>query len=95
VHHGHTPEIEITGKATARGIWAMIDYATLPAVDGRRPTVRGSGHYHEEYVKQDDRWRIARLVLTRLRVDYIEEPEGEESSLRAEQAFRDHVQTSD
>ena len=25
-HHGHMPEIEITGDGTARGVWAMFDY---------------------------------------------------------------------
>lgn len=24
VHHGHMPEIEVTGPTTARGIWAMV-----------------------------------------------------------------------
>ena len=28
VHHGHMPEIEITGPTTARGIWAMYDYVS-------------------------------------------------------------------
>ena len=32
--------------------------------DGR--TMTGYGHYHERYVKQDGRWRIARQKLTRL-----------------------------
>jgi uncharacterized protein (TIGR02246 family) len=61
VHHGHMPEIEITGPGTARGIWAMHD-----RIDHPRYTLRGYGHYHEHYVKQDGRWRIHRLNLTRL-----------------------------
>ncbi len=32
--------------------------------DGR--TMTGYGHYHERYVKQDGRWRIAEQKLTRL-----------------------------
>ncbi|MBI0293347.1 nuclear transport factor 2 family protein [Streptomyces sp. PRKS01-29] len=31
VHHGHMPEIEITGPDTASGIWAMEDLLTFPA----------------------------------------------------------------
>jgi uncharacterized protein (TIGR02246 family) len=26
VHHGHMPEIELTGEATATGVWALEDY---------------------------------------------------------------------
>ena len=59
VHHGHTPEIELTSADTATGIWAMVDVVTL----GEGFT--GYGHYHEEYRKVDGEWRIARLRLTR------------------------------
>ena len=34
VHHGHMPEIEITGTRTARGIWAMADYVEWPSAAG-------------------------------------------------------------
>jgi len=26
IHHGHHPEIEITGETTARGSWALYNY---------------------------------------------------------------------
>jgi len=74
VHHGHMPEIEITGPTTARGIWAMLDDVVFEPVDGRRRRARGYGHYHEEYVKRDGRWYIATLSLTRLRIERREEP---------------------
>jgi len=32
-------------------------------------TIRGYGHYHEEYRKEKGGWRISKLKLTRLRVD--------------------------
>jgi uncharacterized protein (TIGR02246 family) len=64
VHHGHMPEIELTGPDTATGIWAMYDYVDLPQL-----VLHGWGHYHEEYARQDGRWRIRRLRLTRLRLD--------------------------
>ena len=35
-----------------------------------RPSLTGYGHYHERWVKQDGRWRIAALKLTRLQMDF-------------------------
>ncbi|HMD45726.1 MAG TPA: nuclear transport factor 2 family protein [Acidimicrobiales bacterium] len=65
VHHGHMPEITITGEKTATGIWSMYDRVELPAPNG----IEGYGHYEEEYRRGDDgRWRISSLVLTRLKV---------------------------
>ena len=69
VHHGHMPIIEFTGKRTAKGLWAMMDYVQTPGDDG---TFRGFvcyGHYHEEYRKVGDEWKIAKWAITRLRVD--------------------------
>jgi hypothetical protein len=37
----------------------------------------GYGHYHERYVRQDGRWRIAAQRLTRLHVDYFYEAAGD------------------
>lgn len=67
VHHGHMPEITITGPDTASGVWAMFDYLQFPGEDQKG--FRGYGHYTEEYVRQEDGWRIRRLTLTRVRVD--------------------------
>jgi hypothetical protein len=71
VHHGHMPEIEVTGRDTARGTWAMFDYVEWPpnADDGTRVGLQGFGHYFEEYVREDGEWRISRSRLVRLRVD--------------------------
>jgi uncharacterized protein (TIGR02246 family) len=69
VHHGHTPEITVTGADTATGIWAMYDYVTLPDPDGTQRVFHGYGHYHEEYVRTAAGWRIRSTVLSRLRVD--------------------------
>lgn len=66
VHHGHTPEIELTSPATATGIWAMEDMLRWP--DGRE--LHGYGHYEETYEKADGVWRIKTLRLTRLRMDF-------------------------
>ncbi len=61
VHHGHMPEIELTGSDTAKGIWAMFD-----RVDHPEYLLIGLGHYHETYRKEAGDWRIETLVLTRL-----------------------------
>ena len=65
VHHGHTPEIDLTSATTARGVWAMQDLLKWP--NGME--LRGYGHYHETYERIDGRWRIKTLTLTRLHVD--------------------------
>jgi uncharacterized protein (TIGR02246 family) len=71
VHHGHTPEIELTSATTAIGIWAMEDMLRWP--DGRE--MHGYGHYHETYERAGGAWRIKTLTLTRLRTD-VTEPAG-------------------
>jgi SnoaL-like domain len=70
-HHGHMPEIEITGTASARGIWAMFDYVEWDEQNGTRVGLQGYGHYREEYTREDGEWRIARTRLERLRVDWL------------------------
>lgn len=65
VHHGHMPQIALTGADRAEGIWAMEDIVEHPGVR----LMRGYGHYHETYRKEAGRWRIASLHLTRLRMD--------------------------
>lgn len=61
VHHGHMPEIDICGEDWAKGIWAMDDI-----VEMRGMSLRGWGHYHEEYRRVGGQWKIARIRLTRL-----------------------------
>jgi uncharacterized protein (TIGR02246 family) len=68
VHHVHTPEITFTGPDSASVIWAMNDYVILPGKDDPF-VIRGYGHYHEDYVRDGDRWRMKRSELRRLRVD--------------------------
>lgn len=68
VHHGHTPEIELTSDTTARGVWAMEDHLWWTNGD-QEEHLHGYGHYHEEYRRENGRWLISRRALTRLRVD--------------------------
>ncbi|MBW2381092.1 MAG: nuclear transport factor 2 family protein [Deltaproteobacteria bacterium] len=60
-------EIELLSPTEARGIWAMFDYVEFKPSRG----IRGYGHYHEEYRKENGKWLISTLKLTRLRVDPI------------------------
>ena len=68
VHHGHMPEISLTGPDAAVGVWAMYDYLDLERPEGRRG-IHGYGHYHEEYRREAGHWLISSWKLTRLRVD--------------------------
>jgi hypothetical protein len=65
VHHGHMPEIDLTGPADATAIWALQDLLVWP--NGMR--LDGYGHYHETYVKVDGAWKISSSTLTRLHMD--------------------------
>jgi hypothetical protein len=72
VHHGHMPEIELTGPDTASGIWSMFDFVDRIRHDtGDREAFKGYGHYEEKYVRTDAGWRIAEMKLTRIRIDWI------------------------
>lgn len=69
VHHGHTPEIELTSATTARGVWAMEDHLWWQDPGGVEQSLHGYGHYHEEYRRVSGRWLISHRRLGRLRVD--------------------------
>jgi SnoaL-like domain len=74
VHQGFMGEIEILDEQNATGIWAMQDVIEW---QDRHPTqgwksIVGRGHYHETYRKIDGAWRIAKLTLTRVRLDTVE-----------------------
>ena len=66
IHQGFMPEIELTSSTSATGVWAMFDYLRLP-----RCTFKGWGHYHEDYVKEGDQWRIKKIHLTRLHTEEV------------------------
>lgn len=62
VHHGHNPQVTLTGPDTATGLWAMWD-----CLDYGDELFQGYGHYRERYRRVDGRWLIEHLVLTRVR----------------------------
>jgi hypothetical protein len=68
VHHIYPPEIRLTGPDTATGVWPMEDWIRI-TVGGNPVAFHGCGHYHEEYVRTDQGWRIKSSVQTRLRID--------------------------
>ncbi|MFC2027658.1 nuclear transport factor 2 family protein [Chloroflexota bacterium] len=74
VHHGYMPEIELTSSTTATGIWAMFDYIQRTGL-----TMKGYGHYEEDYAKEDGKWRIKNFRLTRLRIDVMSNNQDDNS----------------
>ncbi len=68
IHHGHMPEITVESADEASGVWAMEDHLFWPD-GGPLRSMHGYGHYHERYRRTGAGWRIARMKLTRLRVD--------------------------
>jgi hypothetical protein len=76
-HQGLTGEIEVHDDRTATAIWAMQDVIEWETAHPRTgwKAILGRGHYHETYRIEAGAWRIATLMLTRLRLD-ITWPEG-------------------
>ena len=83
VHHGYTPEIRITSEETASAIWAMDDMLFIPDRISRGGApwagvalIRGYGHYHETYQREQDRWLIRTVRLTRVRLEKTMAPQA-------------------
>jgi len=55
-HHGHHPEIELTGETSAHGVWYLEDYVLFRETN---VVVRGAAFYHDAYRKIAGRWLIA------------------------------------
>jgi hypothetical protein len=55
MHHGHNPEITLTGPGTAEGVWYLYDIF-LNTATGDLTT--GSAIYRDRYEKRDGCWQI-------------------------------------
>jgi len=70
-HQGLTAEVDVIDENHASGIWAMqdlIEWADRHPREGWK-AIAGRGHYHETYRREEGHWRIATLILTRLKLD--------------------------
>lgn len=68
VHNGFSHEIHIQDENRASAIWSQEDWAIFPeGVDCPFPFRRSHnfGRYHEDFRKEADGWKIARLKLVR------------------------------
>src|SRR5262249_5873730 len=68
MHRIHIGEVWLTGPNTASAKWPMDDYVEM-TVKGAPFVLRGSGYYHEDYVRTENGWRIRRSQLVRLKVE--------------------------
>jgi bile-acid 7alpha-dehydratase len=63
IHQGHHPEIELTGKDTARGTWAAFNYM-MDTRDNRGLLI--GAYYHDDYVRMDGEWKIKHTGYDRI-----------------------------
>jgi len=63
MHHGHMPEITLTGDDTAEGIWYLEDIAINAAT---RTHTSGSAIYRDRYRREAGAWKIAHTEYDRV-----------------------------
>ena len=63
MHHGHMPEITLTGENAAEGIWYLEDI--FIDVERSSHTI-GSAIYRDVYRREDGVWKIARTEYDRV-----------------------------
>jgi hypothetical protein len=66
VHQGHHADIEIMSETKAKATWAMYDNIQDMCSNTK---MEGYGFYEDEYVKENGRWKIKNLKLTRFFVE--------------------------
>jgi SnoaL-like domain len=75
IHHLFSYEVDVASVDDAHGVFAMEDLVFRPE-DEEPPadfpfrSMHGYGHYRGDFVNTLAGWRIARLVQTRLRLDF-------------------------
>jgi hypothetical protein len=65
VHQVHLPEIEVNGSE-AKAVWAVQERVVWT----NGTSLTAYGHYHDRWVRQNGRWKIAELRLTHLIMDF-------------------------
>jgi hypothetical protein len=68
VHQGHQSEIEVTGDASATGVWSFTDRFFMPP-GSPFSRLTGYGYYHETYEKAGGRWLLKTTRISRLWVE--------------------------
>ncbi len=63
MHHGHMPEITLTGPDSAEGIWYLQDI--FISSEARTHTI-GSAIYKDVYRRENGAWKIARTEYDRV-----------------------------
>ena len=55
IHHGHNPELKITGQDTAKGAWQLFHYFINSQTN---QGARLAGFYDDEYSIENGKWKI-------------------------------------
>ncbi len=58
VHHGHHPEIEITGEDSARGTWGLYNYMYN---EKQNRGIRIGAYYRDDYSRIGGIWKITHI----------------------------------
>lgn len=73
MHHGHTPEISIIDDNAATGIWYLQDQV----IDLKSMTqLSGAAIYTDEYVRENNEWKISKTGYSRTFEYYEPIPEN-------------------
>jgi len=62
-HHGHHPEITLSGSDSAHGVWYLEDSVIIPGADLE---ISGTAFYEDTYRRVDGLWRIAETGYARV-----------------------------
>ncbi len=74
MHHGHHPEIALTGSGTATGTWYLEDRVIVPGHDFE---IYGTAFYRDRYTKADGAWRISHTGYDRIFEEHRRRSSGE------------------
>jgi hypothetical protein len=75
IHHLLSYEIDVHSPDAAHGVFTMEDMIIRPD-DAELPpefafrTMHGYGHYHGDFVRTEDGWRVQLLMQTRARLEF-------------------------